>query len=359
MGEMSNIEYYYLCKELQQVVGKHLRKLYELRKWRFRFRFDGTDIVCDLGKRMNITKYIEKAPAAPSGFVMGLRKKVGNATLTSVKQHKLDRVVVFTLQKGKEYSLVFEMFGKGNLILLDEDGVVISCYRREEWKDRKTWPKERYSFPSSPLLPLRPSIDDIGGALGDKAVASSLSRLPIGISYVKEALVRSGVDEKKPGEELTGREIRKIRDEVLAIVDNLKPVVYVRDGKILVFSLTELSKYKGEEMAMKESLSDAADDFYHQEDKGKRISVVGEGAEKLRKRLDSQKAALERLAVAEKEAKEAGDLIFKNSYRVERIIAFIRESRKRGAGWEEIEKKLSGQGVEVNRKRGTFTIDLQ
>jgi len=358
MEEMSNVEYYHLCNELQPLVGKRLRKVYELKPGRFRFRLDKTDVVCDVGKRMNATKYMEKAPVAPSGFVMGLRKRIGNAVLTSIVQHKLDRVIVFALRKEKEYSLVFEQFGNGNLVLLDENGIVELCYKREEWKDRRTFPKERYTFPSSLLLPLRPSVEDIKDVLGDKAVASSLSRLPLGLSYLKEILARSGVNEKKPGKELTDGEIKKIRDEVLAVVDNPRPIVYMRDGKILAFSLTELIQYKGDECIKKESLSDAADDFYHQMDGEEKTEVADEETEKMKRRLSEQRGAVEKLAKAEREAREAGDLIYKNSYVLERVIAFIHESIKNGVGWDEIEKELSKQGVSVDKGKGTFTIDL-
>lgn len=358
MEEMSNLEYYYLCKELQPLVGKRLRKIYELKQGRFRLKFDKTDLVCDLGKRMNATKYIEKAPDAPSGFVMGLRKRIGNAVLTSVEQHNLDRVIIFALRKEKEYSLIFEQFGDGNLILLDGNGIVELCYKREEWKDRRTFPKERYSFPASLLLPLRPSLEDIKAALGDKAVTSSLSRLPLGLSYLKEILKRSGIDEKKKGKELTDDEIKKIQTEILSLIDNLQPVVYAKDGKILAFSLTELSQYKGEECMKKESLSDAADDFYNQLEGEERTVVADERTEKMKRRLSEQRDALERLSKAEKEAKEAGDLIYKNSYELEQVISFIRESRSKGMGWEEIELELSKKGISVDRNKGTFTIDL-
>ena len=87
-----------------------------------------------------------QAKQSPGGFSALLKKYLFNQRIISLKQHSVDRVVVF---KFPEHFLVVELFAKGNLVLCNKEMNIIRAMRKEEWKDRKLEAGEEYKFPSS------------------------------------------------------------------------------------------------------------------------------------------------------------------------------------------------------------------
>ena len=79
---------------------------------------------------------------------MLLRKHLKNIKITSIEQHNFDRIVKFTFQWGEKiYKLVVELFGEGNVILLDNEDRIILPLKIEKWSTRRIVPKEIYKFP--------------------------------------------------------------------------------------------------------------------------------------------------------------------------------------------------------------------
>ena len=117
MHAMSNLEYSFLANELSRLVGKHLSKVRKVSEKVYRVKIGTSEIICEPGVRMHATKYIE--PAQKDRFVEKVEKELDNAKLLSVEQINNDRIIAFNFNLG---TLVFEMFGKGNIILHDQDG---------------------------------------------------------------------------------------------------------------------------------------------------------------------------------------------------------------------------------------------
>src|SRR3989304_5180661 len=70
----------------------------------------------DLGKGYHARG--EREPAPPPAVRMARGRPIDNARLETVEQRGFDRVAVFTFQKENAFQLVFEMFGKGNVVLV-------------------------------------------------------------------------------------------------------------------------------------------------------------------------------------------------------------------------------------------------
>jgi len=363
MRTLSNLEYTYLCKELQSLVGRRLDKFYELGEageGKFRMKFGDADLVCELGKRMNITKYIEPAPESPSNFAMGVRKELDGRKLASISQHGFDRVLVFEFENSP--SMVFEMFGKGNLVLV-QDGKTLKCYKKEEWKDRKTASGHEYTFPASSQLSQTPSVSDVRVLLSEKFIASSLSSLPLGSLYMKEALARAKIPEKKKGTELSGKECGQIAEEIGRIVANARPLGYAKSGKLEEFSLCTLSEFCGFEILEGKTLNELADEYFHahagEQEVSKPSGEAGQKRkqiEKLEKRLASQKSEVEQMEKASAEMKEAGDAIYANYEKVEALLAKVKEMKKSGAGDAEISSELAKLGAKYDGKKGKVEL---
>ncbi len=331
MRPMSNLDYTYIVQELQPLVGKRLDKFYELGEGLFRMKIGSESVIIELGKRLHITKLLEEAPE-PTGFAMKVRKELGGRRLEALRQKEKDRIVVFDFG-GKE--LVAEMFGNGNLIVL-EKGKILAVYERKEWKGRNLKPGEEYSFPPYEEKGIKELLAD----LGERPVAAELVPLNIGINYVKKVLAAAGVDEGRPGKELSASERKRIADVYVKRMDSLKPSVIIRDGKPADYSLFN----DGEPF---ESLSAALDACF---------GVAEEENPEL-KRLEAMLAKQrERLAELEREAEEAkgkGDLVFEKYAEVEEAL----EAYKAG-GLEAVEMFAKKKGWKLDKKKKEVEMEF-
>ena len=107
-----------------------------------------TQLLIQPGKRLHLTEFRRAAPRVPPKFCSVLRKYLKDKRIVSVKQHELDRIVVIEVGGEEDsYKLVAELFGNGNLLLLDpKDSIFIAMHYRR-MRDRDIVPKSIYEFP--------------------------------------------------------------------------------------------------------------------------------------------------------------------------------------------------------------------
>ncbi len=79
-----------------------------------------------------------------SGFCAFLRKHLDQARISSITQPFGERIIRFMCAaKEGELTLLVELFGKGNIMLVKED-VILGCAELQQWKDRAIRPGEKY-----------------------------------------------------------------------------------------------------------------------------------------------------------------------------------------------------------------------
>ncbi len=299
MHVMSNLEYSFLASELSKLVGKHLSKVRKVSDNLYRVKIGTSEIICEPGVRMHITKYIE--PAEKDRFVEKVEKELDNAKLLSVEQINNDRILAFNFNLG---TLIFEMFGKGNIILV-RDETTITAIKNESWSDREIKSGKPYKYPRKPSEELKPS---------DKYIIVSLTKLPLGKDYALEALARTGIDEKTTGSKLSKKQLESLENEISKIRAEAKPFLFLENGKPAEFSLANLAQNSSLESKEMPSLSEAADEYYNS------AESPNEDVEKLQRRLDKQKERLEKMLEEEKELREKGDYIYEHYQEVELIL---------------------------------------
>ena len=331
MRGMANLEYTYIVQELQPLVGRRLDKFYELGPGRFRLKFGKDHLLIVLGQRLHLTKYLEEA-GEPRGFAQKVRKELKGKKLSSLMQKGKDRIVVLDFS-GKK--LIAEMFGSGNLVLV-EGGKISAVYERRSWRDRELFPGKEYSFPPSS----EKTLDEVLAGGGGKKVAAALVPLNIGIDYVKKVLSAAGIDEKKPVGELSPKEIISLRAAYKELLAGLKPVVLEEAAGYTLYG-------EGEP---KESLSEAVDGAFgppsgeEEEDEGekKRLAL-----------LKQQEERLVELAREEKEAKAKGDLIYEKYSEVEEVLQLYREG-----GLAAVERLAKEKGWKLDKRKKELEMDL-
>lgn len=334
---MTNLEYSRTVEELQALVGKHFSKI-SLAGSVYRMRIGSASILCEPGVRLHITKYLEKETTLDP-FCQKVRRELDNARLISVSQVNNDRVILFEF---RGWSVYFEMFGKGNIILV-RDGKTVASVKRESWADRDI-------RPGVPYQPPKPSvITELGLTLSDRYVAASLMKLPLGKPYVHEILLRAKIDEKTPGNELSASQRKKIEYEIKKLTSSLEPLCFYLDDKVADFSLTRLSEYENARVESFQSLGEAADEFYFGNAPSENPEV-----EKLLTRLEKQNERLGKLKAEELEKKDKGDFIYAHYQEIEDVLACAKK-----AGLDGLERELSTYKAKVNKKEKTVELELQ
>ena len=336
MHVMSNLEYSFLVKELSSaLVGKHFGRIRKLREGLYRMKIGGSEILCELGVRINITRYIEESKETDK-FVEKAEKELDNARLISITQINNDRIVSFDFDKG---SLIFEMFKGGNAILV-RDGKTVAAAKYESWSDREIKSGSEYRPPkTAPLSKLEVS---------DKYIIVSLMRLPLGKEYAMEALVRAKIEEKAPGNSLSGNRLMELERAIAQIQSEAKPCAFFdAGGKMADYSLAKLTKYSSPgTFETKEfgTLSEAADEYHaHAEKPNPKL-------EKLLDRMEKQKERLAALIEEEKSNREKGDLIYARYQEMEHLLQLA----KKGA-FEEID---AAYAAKIDKKDKFIEIEL-
>ncbi|HHI01442.1 MAG TPA: fibronectin-binding domain-containing protein, partial [Thermococcus litoralis] len=265
--EMSSVDIKYIVEELKSLEGARVDKIYhDGDQIRIKLHVTGEgrkDLIIEAGKRIHLTTYIKEAPQQPSSFTMLLRKYLSGLRLESIEQHDFDRIVKL---KIGEYTLIAELFRKGNIILIDKDNIIISAMRYEEFKDRVIKPKHEYKLPPARENPLNISWEKFKGAIYSQEVeiVRALARsLNMGGLYAEEILLRAGVEKTKKANELSEGELRNIFDRMKEVFNSPKKpnIVYKSDTPIDVLPI-ELKWYEGYEKKFFETFSEALDEYF-------------------------------------------------------------------------------------------------
>ncbi len=382
MKAMSNVDIYAICKELgEQLKDARVQKAYQPTKDTVLIRFHvpskgRVDVIFQAGLRVHTTQYPPQNPKVPPNFPMLLRKYIKGGRVTGVSQHNFDRIMRIDIQKEHKFSLVIELFAKGNIILLDEDDQIILPLKRKLWQDRKISSKEQYKYPPergiNPLEIEKDQLKDIFQN-SDRDIIRTLAGNGLGGLYAEEIILRSNVDKKKMASEVTDDEINALHS---ALNDVFKPIktydfqpqiVSGKKDDVLPLDLQMYSEY---EKKRYETFNEASDEFYS--------SIVGEDivqvhdevwsgeVGKFEKRLAIQLATLEKFNKTVKDSKIKGEAIYSNYQSIQNIINIINEAREKHS-WLEIisiikkAKKAKTEGLEIIEsidKMGVLTLNL-
>lgn len=382
MKAMSNVDVYTICKELgEKLKDARVQKAYQPTKDTVLIRFHvpskgRVDVVFQAGLRVHSTQYPPQNPKVPPNFPMLLRKYIKGGSVTSVSQHNFDRIMRIDIQKEHKFSLVIELFAKGNIILLDEDDQIILPLKRKLWQDRKITSKEEYKYPPERgINPLEIGNNELKELFqnSDRDIIRTLAGNGLGGLYAEEIALRSGVDKKRNATDVTDEEIDLICGAMTEIFKPLKTydfhpqIISGEKEDVLPLDLQMYADYPKEKY---ETYNEAADEFYS--------SIVGEDivqiheevwsgeVGKFEKRLKIQLETLEKFNKTIKETKIKGEAIYSNYQKIQNIIDTIKHARETHSWLEIIDivkkaKKAKTEGLDIIEsidKLGILTLNL-
>ncbi|MHA2022453.1 MAG: NFACT family protein, partial [Candidatus Thorarchaeota archaeon] len=152
-ASMSNIDIRLMLPELREAAeGAVIKNVYQYGEiFVLKLYKPGggtTNLLIHPGTRAHLTEYARKAPRQPPHFCAVLRKYLRDKRVISIKQHDLDRILILEIgNEDESYKLVAEMFGMGNMLLLDPKDTIFVAIRYKRMSYRDIIPKAQYEFP--------------------------------------------------------------------------------------------------------------------------------------------------------------------------------------------------------------------
>ena len=283
--------------------------------------------------RVHISSCSIENPPVPPMLCMLLRKRLGGARLGEITQPQNERVLCLHFEALNEIGdrenlrLYIEIMGRySNAVLTDGEDRVIDTVRRIDFsvsEERVLLPKMPYELPrmqdklcieESEPAEIVSRIEDLGG--DDRAVLNTIQ----GISpmIAREICYRAESTDMPTQIAALKAAVEEGRGE--------PTLIYKADGSPMDFAFMDIRQYEGA-LTVKhfDTYGGLLDAFYSERDRIARMKaksadigkVVGNGIDRLSRKINLQKADLKKCADRE-QLRIKGDLLQANLYRIER-----------------------------------------
>ena len=389
MKAMSNVDIFTISDELNNLLtGARVDKSFQPSKdiVVMRFHVAGTgrvDLVMQCGSRIHTSKYPLENPTNPPTFPMLLRKRVKGAHVVSVTQHNFDRVVEIKVKKDKYYTIVVELFDKGNIILLDEDNNIILPLKRKHWSTRDISSKKEYIFPEDRgINPIDVNEEEFKEIFvqNESDVVRTLAINGFGSLYAEEIIQRANeyteIEKHTQNNDLSDEQISSLYKSLKELFDILKNEEYqpqiVKDGRKEDVLPLDLVKYDGFEKTYYENFNEACDEFYskrvNSDIKDIKEKAWNKKVNKFEKRLRLQEETLDNFNKTIETSQHKGELIYSNYTTIENLINVVNSAISKDYSFKEIGKILKkakedgmdeAQIFESIDKMGILTLNIE
>ena len=157
---MSGIDVKAVTHELSEKLPLWIDKVYQFDTRTLAIRLNGENkakylMIIESGRRAHLVKELPDPPKNPPQFAMLLRKYLSGGKVLAIRQHGLERILIFDIGKGNlVYRLIIELFDEGNIILADDSNTISSlCDTTVSGTGRLS---QRRSIPLDQPIPLHP-----------------------------------------------------------------------------------------------------------------------------------------------------------------------------------------------------------
>jgi len=358
MLEPTNLTLAYLVSELSVIEGGYFNKVQQINKNLFKFRLHANQGSLSLVSNQHaiwISSYSAQATHNPQQFIRNLDSLLSNKRILKVRQHNLDRIIVFEFEN---YSLIFEFFRDSNIILVDKEMTIVGCLKKQSWSDRQIKTKETYQFPKSKgenLLEI-----DFGNfkeffRTDTKAVVALIRSLSIAPVIAEEVFERKGINKTDKASSLSDKQLKDIFMEMKELYSlKQKPAAYVKGELLLPFEISESEKAG-------DNLMHTMDDFYMPEfadsEKFKAETRKEKGIARLKASIDKQIMTKEQLEKKAEDNKRKAELIYDNFACLQELESAVKEALAKKYDRKEIMYKLE-EAASKGSKSASLIKDL-
>jgi len=346
---MTSFDLQAVARELEStIIGAKIENIYQISPLALLLSLHPPRVlILEAGRRAHMTRYFLERPRAPSVFCGMLRRHLRQGLIEGVGVEDFERVFyVKVSSKQGIRRLIVEVFGGGNILLLDEKDNILQALTYRRMRDRNILRGETYKLPPPRgISPTQVSPQELSSLRTQKGgIAGALGRtLGLGSPYVEEALLRAGIEKTLPAKDLDEDDIQAIYKAVRALVEDLgqpQPRIVVADsGGWLDVIPFPLLQYKSKPSIEFETYNDAADIYFTrlstELERMARVAQSEAQVEEQKRILKQQQERLKELEVEASASQRAGDLLYVHFSKIQELLDLVGEAQK-GKGAEQL-----------------------
>ena len=403
--ELTSVDLAALAGELADYEGARLDKAYlypeDLLRLKLRhFDHGRVELLVDVGETKHVrvadAENVPPAPERPPDFAMMLRNRLEGATLAGVEQFEFDRILQIRFEREDDSTtIVAELFGDGNVAVLDGTGAVVDSLETVRLKSRTVAPGSQYEFPDARFNPLAVDFEGFQARMesSDTDVVRTLAtQLNFGGLWGEELCTRADVEKTLAIPDASPADYRALYDTVQQLADrvqrgDLDPRVYHErdeadkdetDGEhdrrvdVTPVPLDERAPLRA---ARFERFTDALDDYFTHFEADHAEESVGRDRpdfeseiEKQQRIIAQQEGAIENFETQAERERAKAESLYANYDLVDEVLSTVRAARDDGVSWADIEARFAegaDQGIPaaaavqtVDGSEGTVTMTV-
>jgi len=341
-------------------------------------------------KRVHVAdpQRVPDAPGRPPNFAMMLRNRLSGADFAGVEQFEFDRILTFRFEREDANTLiVVELFGDGNVAVLNEDREVVASLDTVRLKSRTVAPGAQYGYPESRFDPLVADSESFAAAMDDSdtdLVRTLATQLNFGGLWGEELCTRAGVEKTRDIADAGEAEYEALFRVVEGLRTRLKegdldPRVYRdEEGRVVDVSPVPMEERRTLDPEAFDSFNAALDVYFHDLE-AEEAPGSGDGGgrdrpdfeaeiEKKERIIAQQEGAIDSFEQQAATERKRAELLYANYDLVDEVLSTVREAREADVPWEDIAAKFeegAERGIEaaeavvdVDGREGTVTLEL-
>ena len=371
---MTSFDIQAIVSELKgKIVGSRIDNIYQFSPLSFLISLRPSErMIMESGRRVHLTRYEVEKPATPSLFCSILRRNLGQSCIEDIEVKDFERVVKFKLSsKDGAKSLVLEIFGAGNVLLLNEEERIVQALTYRRMRDRNVVRGEVYRLPPprgiSPALISLADFSSIKMQKGD--VARALGRiLSIGSPYIEEILLRARIEKSLMAMNLTDIDIESLYSASKSLVQDLDRisscVVTEASGEWLDIVPFRLVQYSSKKNMEYQTCNEAADDYFTALSAATQITmkaaVTDSRFEERKRIIEQQKEHLKNLEAEGSKNRRIADLLYIHFQEVNELLESLLQHRERlEVALKVLSLDSEKRRVRVQLEEQEFDLDLR
>ena len=259
-------------------------------------------------------------PIEPNKMLRRLRSDLLRAKLTKIEQIGTERIAYFTFTNfEKEFTLIVEFFGDGNIILCNEERKILALLHSIDVRHRQLRVGLEYAPPPEDGVDvLNLTKESFRKLFSTSGIGKTIGRgLGLPKKYVEEIIRLSGIDPKKPSNEVTNEEFEALYEIITSTLSKVTqgphdPSVIIEDDVHDAYPI----RFSDDNLNAKkvDSFNEGLDIVFTEEilEKGKSLfsSPADKKIESLEKTLTEQKNAINVVLEKSKTIAEVANLLF-------------------------------------------------
>ena len=256
----------------------------------------------------------------PNKMLRRLRSDLLRAKLTKIEQIGTERIAYFTFTNfEKEFTLIVEFFGDGNIILCNEERKILALLHSIDVRHRQLRVGLEYAPPPEDGVDvLNLTKESFRELFSTSGIGKTIGRgLGLPKKYVEEIIRLSGIDPKKPSNEVTNEEFEALYEIITSTLSKVTqgphdPSVIIEDDVHDAYPI----RFSDDNLNAKkvDSFNEGLDIVFTEEilEKGKSLfsSPADKKIESLEKTLTEQKNAINVVLEKSKIIAEVANLLF-------------------------------------------------